>query len=55
MIRKWQVCLINCMYMIGETSNFNQPLDDWNVASVNKMVFVFYGYWASVFNQPLDD
>merc|ERR1711865_1178621 len=33
--------------------DFNQPLDDWNVASVNDMAEMFSG--ATNFNQPLDD
>jgi len=37
--------------MFKEASNFNQPLDDWNVASVTDMLFMFQD--ATIFNQCL--
>merc|ERR1711865_592710 len=37
----------------GRATNFNQPLDDWNVASVTDMSAMFYR--ATDFNQPIDD
>merc|ERR1719162_1743512 len=40
-------------YMFYYATNFNQPLDDWNVASVNDMDSMFRK--AFDFNQPLDD
>ena len=39
--------------MFQGATNFNQPLDDWDVASVNDMYRMFA--FASNFNQPLDD
>ncbi len=33
-------------------SDFNQPLDSWNVRNVTEMRGMFHG--ASDFNQPLD-
>ena len=50
------VCPILGDYMNGmfeEASNFNQPLNDWDVSSVTNMSCMFYG--ASSFNQPLND
>ena len=40
--------------MFYRASNFNQPLDDWNVASVTSMEGMFK-YAGNYFNQPLDD
>ena len=40
-------------FMFISATNFNQPLDDWNVASVNDMRFMFHK--ATNFNQPLSD
>merc|ERR1711865_108337 len=39
--------------MFAFASNFNQPLNDWNVANVNDMKSMFRR--AIDFNQPLDD
>jgi len=39
--------------MFDKASNFNQPLNDWDVASVNNMEYMFFE--ASKFNQPLND
>merc|ERR1711865_1076322 len=39
--------------MFQSTTDFNQQLDDWNVASVNNMYRMFN--YASHFNQPLND
>ena len=38
--------------MFYEASNFNQPLNEWDVSSVNNMECMFYG--AYNFNQPLN-
>jgi hypothetical protein len=38
-------------YMFHGATSFNQPLDMWNVISVEKMEKMFYG--ASSFNQNL--
>ena len=40
-------------YMFWEVTNFNQPLNDWNMGSVNNMAYMFDR--ATNFNQPLDD
>ena len=43
--------------MFQVATNFNQALNDWNVASVNKMNSMFVASYEYVhnFNQPLDD
>jgi surface protein len=38
--------------MFAGASNFNQPLNGWDVGEVTWMDFMFYG--ASNFNQPLN-
>ena len=39
--------------MFRQATNFNQPLNDWNVASVRGMSYMFRS--APNFNQPLND
>ena len=39
--------------MFAKASAFNQPLNNWNVSSVNFMTSMFYK--ASAFNQPLNN
>ena len=39
--------------MFDEATNFNQPLDKWDVSKVTNMSVMFYG--ATSFNQPLDN
>jgi surface protein len=38
--------------MFFGATNFNQPLNAWNVSNVTNMSYMFYG--ALEFNQPLD-
>jgi len=44
---------VDMSYMFCWASNFNQPLNDWDVSSVTNMKCMFWQ--ASSFNQPLDD
>ena len=43
----------NMEFMFYKASNYNQPLSDWNSASVTNMNNMFRG--ASKFNQTLND
>ena len=45
--------IVDIGYMFYAASAFNQPLNNWNVSSVNKMYAMFYK--ASSFNQPLNN
>jgi len=42
----------NMSYMFWEATSFNQPLEQWDVSSVNDMSWMFEG--ATLFNQPLE-
>jgi surface protein len=39
--------------MFGKATNFNQPIDSWNISSVTDMILMFYE--AANFHQPLKE
>jgi len=50
-IRSWNVSTIKNMSHMFDDSNFNEPLEGWDVSNVIDMSWMFYG--ADFFNQPI--
>lgn len=51
-ISRWDVSKVKNMENTFAKSDFNQPLNDWNVGNVTRMSYMFWD--CSQFNQPLN-